>query len=99
MERITDNLCYFKQLHSLNLSFNLAKDTSPEFLENLVKMMTYKTKLNHLNVSYMALGFNMCQTVVTAASQSMSLCALHISGNQLSRIEQRFLLRILAIKE
>ena len=47
----------------------------------------------------MHLGYKACSTIVQAASKSETLCALHMSGNKLDLNQQRFLLRILAIKE
>ena len=74
----------FDELHSLNLSFNMAKEKSGRIVHNLCSLIEKESKLNHLKVSYMALGFDACQSICSAASKSASLCALHISGNQLS---------------
>ena len=50
-------------------------------------------------MSFMALGFEACQELLIAVSKSQSLCGVHMSGNQLSRTQQKFLLRTLGIAE
>ena len=59
----------------------MAKEKGGRVLGNLENVIKRKSKLNHLNLSYMALGFDACQTLMTAVSESESLCALHMSGN------------------
>ena len=41
------------------------------------------SKLNHIALSYMHLGYKASSTIVQAASKSETLCALHMSGNKL----------------
>ena len=85
LEKITGTLKEsFGELRSLNLSFNPAKEKGGSFLTNLCSMITKRSKLNHLNLSNMALDFDACSNVMTAVSKSESLCGLHMSGNQLS---------------
>ena len=57
------------------------------------------SKLNHFALSYMHLGYKACSTIVQSVSKSETLCALHMSGNKLNLSQQKFLLRILGIKE
>jgi len=59
--------------------------------------MTQKSKLNHLNLSQMALPFSAILCITEAAAKSKSLCALHLSGNQVSPLNRRILARILEI--
>ena len=58
-----------------------------------------ESKLNHLSLSYMWIGFKGCQQLTEAVAKSDSLCALHISGNRLNLQHKRFLCRILSIPE
>ena len=59
----------------------MAKEKDGSILNNLCNVIKCKSKLNHLNLSYMALGFDAAQTIMTAVSVSENLCVLHISGN------------------
>ena len=99
MTSITQALLDFTGIHSLDLSYNRINHINEKLMANLCEIINKPSKLNHVSFSYMALGFKACQKIVTAAAQSPSLCALHISGNKMSIVQRKFLLRILSIKE
>ena len=63
LEKITEELKMFKEIHTLNLAYNTARDASETLITNICDKLKGESKINHLSLSFMALGFKACCTI------------------------------------